>query len=108
VLPSGQKLQFTASEDVALQRPGRLYVERGGDLGDRQFRVGAVFCLLHSTYIARGSTFGKKPVVRHSPEEFSRIGMIASARHLIIPRRSRCGVLFAAFPRANPCYIDNY
>ena len=24
VLPSGQKLQFTASEDAALQRPGRL------------------------------------------------------------------------------------
>jgi hypothetical protein len=26
VLPSGQKLQFAAAEDVALQRPGRLYV----------------------------------------------------------------------------------
>ena len=37
VLPSGQKLQFTASEDVALQRPGGLYVEWSGDLGDRQF-----------------------------------------------------------------------
>ena len=37
VLPSGQKLQFSAAEDVALQRPGRLYVEWQGDLGDRQF-----------------------------------------------------------------------
>jgi hypothetical protein len=37
VLPSGQKLQFAAAEDVALQRPGRLYVEWSGDLGDRQF-----------------------------------------------------------------------
>ena len=37
VLPSGQKLQFSATEDVALQRPGRLYVEWSGDLGDRQF-----------------------------------------------------------------------
>src|SRR5580693_4667180 len=37
VLPSGQKLQYTASEDVALQRPNRLYVEWSGDLGDRQF-----------------------------------------------------------------------
>ena len=37
VLPSGQKLQFSASEDVALQRPNRLYVEWSGDLGDRQF-----------------------------------------------------------------------
>jgi hypothetical protein len=37
VLPSGQKLQFSASEDVALQRPHGLYVEWTGDLGDRQF-----------------------------------------------------------------------
>ena len=37
VLPSGQKLQFSAVEDVALQRPGRLYVAWSGDLGDRQF-----------------------------------------------------------------------
>jgi hypothetical protein len=37
VLPSGQKLQFSAIEDVALRRPGGLYVEWSGDLGDRQF-----------------------------------------------------------------------
>jgi hypothetical protein len=37
VLPSGQKLQYSASEDVALQRPGGLYIEWSGDLGDRQF-----------------------------------------------------------------------
>jgi hypothetical protein len=37
VLPTGQKLQFSATEDVALQRPGSLYVEWSGDLGDRQF-----------------------------------------------------------------------
>jgi hypothetical protein len=37
VLPSGQKLQFAAAEDVALERPGRLYVEWSGDLGDRRF-----------------------------------------------------------------------
>ena len=37
VLPSGQKLQYSASEDVALQRPGGLDVEWSGDLGDRQF-----------------------------------------------------------------------
>src|SRR5579871_1532941 len=37
VLPSGQKLQFSAIEDVALQREGRLYVEWSSDLGDRQF-----------------------------------------------------------------------
>jgi hypothetical protein len=37
VLPSGQKLQFTASEDVALHRPAGLYIEWDGDLGARQF-----------------------------------------------------------------------
>jgi len=37
VLPSGQKLEFAAAEDVALDRPGRLYVEWSGDLGNRQF-----------------------------------------------------------------------
>jgi hypothetical protein len=37
VMPSGQKLQFSAVEDVMLQRPGRLYVEWNGDLGARQF-----------------------------------------------------------------------
>lgn len=37
VLPSGQKLQFAAGEDVALERPGGLYVEWSGDLGNRQF-----------------------------------------------------------------------
>lgn len=37
VLPSGQKLQFSAMEDVALQRPGKLYVEWTSDLGQRQF-----------------------------------------------------------------------
>jgi hypothetical protein len=36
VLPSGQKLQFAASEDVALQRPNELYVEWASDLGNRQ------------------------------------------------------------------------
>jgi len=37
VLPSGQKLQFAAAEEVVLERPGRLYVEWNGDLGARQF-----------------------------------------------------------------------
>lgn len=37
LLPSGQKLQFSATEDVALQRPGHLYIEWSSDLGDRQF-----------------------------------------------------------------------
>jgi hypothetical protein len=37
VLPSGQKLQFAAAENVALRRPGRLRVDWSGDLGDRVF-----------------------------------------------------------------------
>jgi hypothetical protein len=37
VLPSGQKLQFAATEDVALQRAGGLYVAWQSDLGQRQF-----------------------------------------------------------------------
>lgn len=36
VLPSGQKLQFSAVEQVALQRPAGLYVQWDGDLGSRQ------------------------------------------------------------------------
>jgi hypothetical protein len=37
VLPSDQKLQFSAAEEVVLKRPGGLYVEWSGDLGSRQF-----------------------------------------------------------------------
>lgn len=37
VPPSGQKLQYEAVEDVAVQRPGRVYVQWSGYLGDRQF-----------------------------------------------------------------------
>ena len=37
VLPSGQKLQYGAREDVAVHRPNRVYVEWRGDLGDRRF-----------------------------------------------------------------------
>jgi len=37
VLPSGQKLLFSAAEEVVLQRPGRVYVEWNGDLGTRRF-----------------------------------------------------------------------
>jgi len=37
VLPSGQKLQYAASEDVALHRPAGLSVVWNSDLGERQF-----------------------------------------------------------------------
>ena len=47
VLPSGQKLQFSASEQVALQRPGHLYVEWNGDLGARQLWYDGKSVTLH-------------------------------------------------------------
>jgi hypothetical protein len=37
VLPSGQKLQYSATEEIALQRPNQLYIEYDGDLGQRRF-----------------------------------------------------------------------
>jgi hypothetical protein len=37
VLPSGQKLQYSATEEVVMKRAGGLYVEWNGDLGARQF-----------------------------------------------------------------------
>jgi hypothetical protein len=37
VLPSGQKVQFAAIEDVALKRPDGLYLDWVGDLGNRKF-----------------------------------------------------------------------
>jgi hypothetical protein len=37
VLPTGQKLQFMATQDVALQRPNGVYIEWNSDLGARQF-----------------------------------------------------------------------
>ncbi len=36
VLPTGQKVQFAAIEDVAVQRPNRAYVEYQGDLGAKR------------------------------------------------------------------------
>jgi hypothetical protein len=37
VLPTGQKLQFAAVEDVAVARPNRVRVDWRSDLGERQF-----------------------------------------------------------------------
>jgi hypothetical protein len=37
VLPSGQKIQFGATQDVAVRRPGGAYVEYRGDVGSRRF-----------------------------------------------------------------------
>ncbi|MFO1067619.1 MAG: DUF2092 domain-containing protein [Geminicoccaceae bacterium] len=36
VLPTGQKLQFAATEDLAVQRPNKVHVDWRSDLGDRQ------------------------------------------------------------------------
>ena len=37
VIPSRQKIQYTASSDVAVHRPNKVYAERHGDLGDKRF-----------------------------------------------------------------------
>ena len=37
VLPSGQKLKFSSTEEVVMKRPDGLYVEWNGDLGARRF-----------------------------------------------------------------------
>src|SRR5271166_2038453 len=47
VLPSGQKLQFAATEDVVLQRPSGLYIEWQSDLGNRQFWYDGKSITLH-------------------------------------------------------------
>jgi hypothetical protein len=47
VLPSGQKLQFSATEDVVLERPHGLYVEWSGDLGQRQFWYDGKTMMIH-------------------------------------------------------------
>src|SRR5262249_54848694 len=37
VLPTGQKVQYAAAEDIAVRRPSRVYTEYQGDLGAKQF-----------------------------------------------------------------------
>lgn len=37
VLPTGQKLQFAAREDVGVRRPDQVYVDWQSDLGERRF-----------------------------------------------------------------------
>ncbi len=37
VLASGQKVQYSAREDIAFERPGRLAIDYRGELGDRRF-----------------------------------------------------------------------
>lgn len=36
-LPSGQKIQFAAAEDVSVRKPDRIYVDYQGDLGSKRF-----------------------------------------------------------------------
>src|SRR5271156_5343770 len=62
VLPSGQKLQFSSSEDVVEQRPNLLYVEWNGDLGARQFWYDGKSITLYDTaapFYASGSASGR-------------------------------------------------
>jgi hypothetical protein len=66
VLPSGQKLHFSATEDVALRRPGRLYVEWHSDLGDRQFWYdGKSITLYDPAVVTHRSTAGWTPSAQY-------------------------------------------
>jgi hypothetical protein len=47
VLPTGQKLQFSAVQAIALKRPGRLYVDWDGDLGARELWYDGASVTLH-------------------------------------------------------------
>jgi hypothetical protein len=37
ILPSGQKIQYSAENQVAIRRPDRVYAEMQGDMGSRRF-----------------------------------------------------------------------
>ena len=37
ILPSGQKIQYSASKDVAVRRPDRVYAESQSDQGNMRF-----------------------------------------------------------------------
>jgi hypothetical protein len=63
VLPSGQKLQFAASEDVALQRPSGLYVEWASDLGNRQLWYDGKNVTLYDSETSFYGTDAVPPVV---------------------------------------------
>lgn len=47
LLPSGQKIQFGATEDVAVRRPNGAYVEYRGDLGVKKFWYGGGAVILY-------------------------------------------------------------
>jgi hypothetical protein len=63
VLPSGQKVQFSAAEDVALQRPGKLYVEWVSDLGNRQFWYDGAAVTLYDPSQAFYASAGAPPTL---------------------------------------------
>ncbi len=87
VLPSGQKLQYSASEDVALQRPGGLYVEWSSDLGDRQFWYDGKSITLYDPAAAvlcgRGSTAGHR---QHAGKPRPSVGFCPAAGGFSLPR----------------------
>ena len=108
VLPSGQRLQYSASEDVALQRPGGS-VEWSGDLDNRQFWYDgtAVTCMtcrhppVAAPLIASrrwcAVSLGGRPMPRCIPVDHARLMALSYASSLV--RASE--VNHASLPCAN-------
>jgi hypothetical protein len=63
VLPSGQKLQFAATEEVVLQRPNGLYVEWNGDLGSRRLWYDGKQVVLHDPATPFYATAAAPPAI---------------------------------------------
>jgi len=66
LLPSGQKIQFAAAQDVSVRKPDRIYVDFQSDLGSKKFWYnGKSITLLsptHSTY----STIDAPPKIENA------------------------------------------
>src|SRR6516162_9946281 len=83
VLPSGQKLQFSAAEE-ALQRPGRLYVEWNGDLGARQFWYDGKSVTLCDPATPFYASAAATPEIDNMLEQTgAEIGLCSAARHFL-------------------------
>jgi hypothetical protein len=74
VLPSGQKIQFGATQDVAVRRPGSAYVEYRGDVGSRRFWYNGETITLfdpgHNFYAAEKAPPKLDEAMNHLMKEF--------------------------------------
>jgi len=84
VLPSRQKLQFSAAEEVVLKRPGGLYVEWNGDLGARQFWYDGKSVTLYDPATPFYANEAATPEIDNMLEQTgAEIGLCSAARHFL-------------------------